>query len=324
MNYYATGLEKLRTKDYVEALKYFGLYLQNNPHDLYTVFNLILVNIRLGDFKSARKIYTDNYDLIKNAKRKTSNNHIILESSESNYLAALKLEYEVIEHDKSIFTLKELANINMNLGNFGVARKIYETMLLSKNERIKVQSLIYLVNFYIQIGDYEKATYYCSLVDLDIYTKYHPIGYFFSTKDALDAYLGVGKSNSYVTKVIKTHDEDLLINHIKEHFNLSDRYTNGCFMEDIDIPTLLKEVRELLPTINGSYNGHSLTYRYRLDKPIGYWKDELTNDLCIIKSSNDQIISMYPCHLSSDFDKEGWLTSEKLRLKRERGIKNEK
>ena len=161
-------------------------------------------------------------------------------------------------------------------------------------------------------------------MDLDIYTKYYPISHFFSTKDALDAYLGIGKSNSYVTKVIKTHDEDLLLNHIKEHCNQSNRYTNGCFMEDIDIPTLLKEVKELLPTINGSYNGHSLTYRYRLDKPIGYWKDELTNELCIIKSSNGQIISMYPCHLSDCFDKEGWLTSEKLKLKREKGIKNEK
>ena len=95
-------------------------------------------------------------------------------------------------------------------------------------------------------------------------------------------------------------------------------------MEGIDIPTLLKEARELISTLNGYYNGFSLTYRYHLDKPIGYWKDELTSDLCVIKHCSGQILSMYPCHLSSDFNKEGWLTSENLRLKRERGIKNEK
>ena len=212
----------------------------------------------------------------------------------------------------------------MELGNFEITRKIYETLMISDNERIKLQSIMYLVNFYMQMGDYEKARYYINSLDLDTYVKYYPKRKYNYTKNNLDALAGKVYSTYYVSNILKTHDEQELLDHINKHCNQEGRNTIGCFAKDINITGLLKEVREVIPTMNGSYDSDSIIYRYHFDNLVGYKGEEETNDLCIIKHCSGQIISMYPCYLSSDFNKEGWLTSEKLRLKRERGIKNEK
>ena len=324
MNYFTAGVEKYKSKDYIGSLEYFKLNLQERPYDINSLFYLIRANTRINNFKEARKIYADNFKLLDANKSNGINDLVTLELAETNYLAALDLIYKYLNQCQDLFTLKELARVNINLGNFTVARKIYETLILSDNERIKLQSFLYLMSFYMQIGDYEKAAYYCYSLDLDAYFKYYPKFNYFSFKSRLDAVLGKVYKDFYVPNILKTHDEELLINHIKEHCNPEDRNTIGCFKKDLDIPKLLTKVREILPLINGNFSDDSIIYYYRLDEPIGYRCGNETNDLCIVKHCSGQILSMYPCYLSDKFNEEGWLTSEKLRLKRERGMQNEK
>ncbi len=56
----------------------------------------------------------------------------------------------------------------------------------------------------------------------------------------------------------------------------------------------------------------------KMDRPIGYHNNELTNAICVETIlGTDVITSMYPILVSDEFDKEGNNTNEDLRRKRE-------
>ena len=61
-------------------------------------------------------------------------------------------------------------------------------------------------------------------------------------------------------------------------------------------------------------------YRFRLDTPIGYKGDEITNDLCVVTMiGTKDIITMYTVQLSSEFDEEGFAHDKSITLKRMQG-----
>ena len=68
MNNFLIGIEKYKSRDFISAIQYFELDLQRNPSNVYSIYNLIISYIRINDFKRARKVYLDNYELIENDK----------------------------------------------------------------------------------------------------------------------------------------------------------------------------------------------------------------------------------------------------------------
>ena len=72
--------------------------------------------------------------------------------------------------------------------------------------------------------------------------------------------------------------------------------------------------------MNGNHFELTDMYRFKLDTPIGYKGELITNDLCVVTIlGTKDIITMYPVSLSNEFDNEKFSTSEQLKLKRLQG-----
>ena len=63
-----------------------------------------------------------------------------------------------------------------------------------------------------------------------------------------------------------------------------------------------------------------LSYQICIDLLIGFKRNEITSDICVvIMIENKDINAMYPVSPSDEFDKEGLSTSKEFKLKRLQG-----
>lgn len=121
------------------------------------------------------------------------------------------------------------------------------------------------------------------------------------------------------TRLLDKSDAPLL-KHLSKHFDQTQKDNNGCFLESLDLKKLLQDAREKITTINGNHFEITDMYRFRLDEPIGFKHNELTNDLCVVTMIGTQdIVTMYPVLLSSEFDREGFSQDKAIALKRKQG-----
>ena len=93
-------------------------------------------------------------------------------------------------------------------------------------------------------------------------------------------------------------------------------YTRGGVTDKI-----LSEIREKINISNPTYTKGSLVFSLNLEDKIGYTEDKDLNGIGVITSiDRKKILTIYPIDFSSEFDKEGMIYSEELRLKRLKGV----
>lgn len=227
--------------------------------------------------------------------------------------------------DMQYKSLIALAKLYIQTGNYDVASKMYQTLQL--NPRFYIQSTIGLTCLSILEKRFYDAQQYMLKIDE---SKLNPsqtqhyrflnayIKYFLGQLKVSDNIYNPEKD--YAIYRLFDHSEETLLSHIEKHKNQSEKATNGCFFEYTDIRKLLLDAREIIENMNGNHFESSDMYRFKLDTPIGYKGELITSDLCVVTMiGTKDIITMYPVSLSDEFDKEGFSTSEQLKLKRLQG-----
>lgn len=270
------------------------------------------------------------YDLARNLleKEDINNNYSLLmtygllENSENNYDKSIEYFSECM-NDCSIQkqALLSLGKTYVQLGEFDIARKIFETVRL--DEHLFLQAMFELIYLNILKGDFYKAK---ELLD-ELYL--YPLNssfrkYYRKASLLIRYYLGELKNDanfsSYLQERLVNPDEEIIIEHLKKHCNQEDRYTYGCFFPDIDLEQLLDIAKNKIKNLNANYYSSSCYYRFSLDREIGFKGDKVTNDICVVTIlGTKEILSIYPVSLSKKFNQEGYQESEKLNLKRLKG-----
>ena len=222
-------------------------------------------------------------------------------------------------------SLLALAKLYVQTGDYDVAAKMYQTLQL--NPRFYVQSTIGLTCLSIFQKKFYDAQQYMMKIDESKLTP-KLMQHYKILNAYIKYFLGQLKVSDNIYNPIKDymiyrlfdHSEQTLLSHIEKHKNQSEKATNGCFFEDIDIKRLLLDAREIIEDMNGNHFEISDMYRFKLNRPIGYKGKLITSDLCVVTTiGTKDIVTMYPVSLSEKFDKEGFSTSEHLKLKRLQG-----
>ncbi len=322
-NAFFNGLKCWENKDYIKARYWFQNSYYDDNFKVESLAKLIQIEIREGKYAQAREILNNNQDINSPALKKT---YGLLENIENNFERSKKYYSEcMLTPDMQYKSLLALAKLNVQTGDYDIASSMYQTIQLNPNYHI--QATIGLVCLSILKKQFFDAQQYIMNIDE---AKLTPIisQHYRILKTYIKYCLGelkmpdstCSKDNGYMIYRIFNHNEKILLSHIERHKNQAQKATNGCFFKDINIKKLLLEAREIIENMNANHFEISDMYRFKLDRPIGYKGELITNDLCVVTMiGTKDIITMYPVSLSNEFDREGVSTSEKLKLKRLQG-----
>ncbi len=321
-NAYLLGNKYLNKYEYFKAKQCYIIASERPEFKEDSILKLILVDFKMGEYYEARKKLKTNLNI---NPQKTFQYFGQVENIENNFNESLKYYSKCLSiPEAQSKALLSIAKIYIQLGDYDVARKMLETMQL--DPPYFVQATFGLINLNILTGDFKQAH--------ELINKINPVNL---TSKLLDHYksslsyiryqLGMLTENdkktirnSYLTQRLCSSNDKILIQHIARHNDQSRRYAYGCFFEDTSVKTLLDIAREKIKSINANHFELSDMYRFKLPYPIGYKGDEIVNDLCVVTlTGTKDIATMYPVRLSPEFDKEGYSTSEELKLKRLRG-----
>jgi len=200
-------------------------------------------------------------------------------------------------------------------------RKIYETFLF--NERFRLKSIFEIVCLCILEGDYKYA--YKLLQDIDVSKlDYKGSSNYFTLLAYLKVLMGTFSKSDipdkhkdiYRLNLLMADDDQLLLDHITKHLYQGDSLESS-FFKYTDLKKILAEVREQLIKYNPVRDSFCDIYTVHLDSPVGFNGEIITSDVKVVTYLNsDCIITMYPVILSSEFNKEGFATSQELKVKR--------
>lgn len=311
-------------KNYVFARYYYGLSIESHKYREESLYKLIMIEIIDGNFVNARRML--NECLLNSAS--IVELYAFLEYIEKNFKESRKYyNYLIEEFDKKDFGLISIAKLNISMGDYDIAKSIL--LSVRENPQYYFKSTLELVYFNLLIHDYNEAMRLLEEIDsLNLSVgvgnhlkiiKYY-IKYFLGElkKSEIDLNL----KETYMVRRLFEGNEEMLLEHIRRHSDQIIKDTKGCFIEDIDLEKLLSLVRSKIEIINPNHFALTDMYRFKLDFPIGYKRENITNDICVSTiTGTNEIITMYPIMLSNDFDKEGYGTNEEIKIKKLRGIK---
>lgn len=313
---YYDGIQSFKNGDLLSAIKNFQILINNfSIYRENATLMLVKIYIKNGNYKKARELLgilpKDNcsyhYNLL----------YGLLENIENNYERSLDYYSNCLNSSKKqIMALLTISKIYIQMGDYEIARKMLLT--IQQDKIINLQATIGLICLDILLKKYNEA--YRLLLKIDrrkLTMKYEQ--HYHILKSYIEYMLGYENlvlKSKFINRLFSTDDENL-IEHLKLHTNKNDRYTKGCFFEKIDFVKLLSLVRDRISSLNPNHFEISDMYRFRLDEPIGYKGDELTNDICVTTMLNTKnIFTIYPVKLSSEFDVEGMSVSKDLIIKR--------
>ena len=318
MSYYSGG-EALKKgdsygfKSYNKAKYFYNLALQDKDYRLAATLRLIKLEINNGMFSNARE-YANS--LKENGEEEKATNLLgQLEANEHNYIEAL----DYFTRANSIIFL---ANTYVQLGEFYIARKMYETF--AKGDNCKNHVIFQIAFLDLIEGDYEHALKVLGNIDVtDIKDKY-----LCKKLYVLSMYL-LGKidqlepkkyADVHAYKSLVSSGDSVLFEHLNKHENKSYQY--GAYLYSGGVTDkILSEIREKINISNPTYTKGSLVFSLNLEDKIGYTEDKDLNGIGVITSiDRKKILTIYPIDFSSEFDKEGMIYSEELRLKRLKGV----
>lgn len=317
------GQEYWKKNNYINARYWFEKSYQDDNFRVESLFKLIQIEIKEGKYAKARQILNDNKNISSPLLKQA---YGLLENVENNFEQSKKYYSSCMTDPKMQHkSLQALAKLYIQTGDYAVAEKMYETLLVNNN--FTIQSKIGLICLHILEHDFIYAQKLLYEIDttkltpklmqhykiLDAYIKYF-LGQLKISDNRYD------HLRDYMIYRLFDHSEDTLLKHIEKHKNQSEKATNGCFFRYINTRELLLDVRDRIKDMNGNHFELSDMYRFRLDTPIGYKGDLVTSDICVVTMiGTKDIITMYPVSLSDEFDKEGLSTSQQLKLKRLQG-----
>lgn len=317
------GQECWKKNDYINARYWFEISYHNDHFKIESLSKLIQIEIKEGKYAKAREILNNHQDINSPILKQI---YGLLENIENNFEQSKKYYSECMHTpDMQYQSLLALAKLNVQTGDYDIASKMYQTLQL--NPKFYIQSTIGLICLNILEKNFDDAKQYIMKIDqskltpkltqhyriLNAYIKYF-LGQLKASDNKYDPI------RDYMIYRLFNHSEETLLFHIEKHRNQLEKMTNGCFFKYTDIKRLLLDAREKIENMNGNHFEVSDMYRFRLDTPIGYKGEFITNDLCVVTMiGTKDIITMYPVSLSDEFDKEGLSTSEQLKLKRLQG-----
>jgi len=249
-----------------------------------------------------------------------------IEHIEYNFLSALDY-YSKDLSSKSLpvtfqqTNLKFIANIYTQLGEFEIARRIYETFLYNSNS--KNIGLLELINLDIIQGDYTHGLNLLKKVeseyrsDIDTLRDYYLILMY--KLGRINEVREDKFKNSYTYKRLILNDNSELLEHIEKHCRFSN-LIEIVFNSKETINMILNSIPDLIKKINPVYSTGSKIYRLNLDYNIGEYNGDLVSGLGIV-TINNKVFTMYPLNLSSSFDREEMTHSEELNKKRTMGVR---
>lgn len=311
------GVKNFRKCNFVTAISYFEKSKNNPEYKEKSLYYLCLCYIKLGNYLLARQMlensqYFKGKDII----------YGLIENIEYNFEKSREYYAKCIsDPNDAQKALLGLAKLYVQMGEYDVAKKIYETLKLIPE--MKIQAIYGLSVIYIMMQEYEKSEAILKEIKKEKLTNKLQLHY-----DIIDLtikyYLGTleinkrAKDLNPVFALINPSDERVL-KHVKKHCNQSLKDSYGCFFSDIDLKSMISMAKQRIESMNPNHFEISDMYRFTLDFPIGYKGENITHDLCVATVIGQKnIITMYPVLLSDDFNKEGMATSDALKRKREK------
>ena len=126
--------------------------------------------------------------------------------------------------------------------------------------------------------------------------------------------------NDYFIERLLNDKEENLVKHIERH---KERRRDTYLKEDVDISKLIEVSKREIANKNPSVFREIFRYYLFLDEKVGYVGCEETSNIAVITiADTNQILTIYPVILSSEFDRNNNLSSKELKLKRERGFRD--
>lgn len=323
---YYQGCIHLENKNFIAAEQFFQMAKEDSKYHDVALSKLYETFEKMSDYSSARKHILENQNLAFIKEHMAS-----LDLYEYNFDSSKKWIYQgmnELDRKTQLHFLSLLALLMMQLGNFSVAEKMYESM--SSEEQWNISSNYSLIYLYLIQHNYEKAReLYCAL---DSQKEQIPVKYKHGQLGVVISYL-LGELNSSMINIKNNHNyvlnlllhngeerEKILINHIKRH-NVNAN-PSQYFFDSLDFQDVLSEVRDKMKEYNENYAAICSFYKLRLDHPIGICRGKETCDISVsVIAGTDEIITAYPMRISSEYDKEGYATNEKLKVKRMQGVR---
>jgi len=303
-------------KEYIKAKYWYNISIESEEYYELSLIKLIQIAIKDCNYLEARKLLnksTSNNVRLKSVKG-------LLETVENNIIESRKYYSQCMDdYDTQYDSLYKIAKTYVQTGDNMIARKMFETLQLNNN--FYIQATFNLIYLEILEENYEKAYLMLKTIKLDnllpLFAKnYRVINHYLSLK--LNLSIDLEQDMDYITSILYKRDEQHLLEHINRHtIRKNDSYKEGYFFKYIDLKKLLNVVRYKIYDMNANHFDFADTYRIRLDDPIGFKDEQLTNDICVttIIGTKD-IITIYPIKLSDEFDKEGFSYDKKISLKR--------
>lgn len=307
--------------DYAGARYWYEIAFNSPEYRDKSLARLIQLNFREGKYSEARSILNENLD---NSSYYFKFLYGLLENIENNFEASKKWYSEcMIDPQMQNKALLSLTKLYVQTADYEIAEKMFET--LQYNQVFYIQATYGLICMYILTKEYDKAYNLLMSIDKNKLTSKLLIHYR-SLYTNLLYFLGRLKNINdpdivkYSAQLLLNNSDSLVLSHISKHLNQDQKMSSGCFFEDINLQKLLDDVKKQIAIMNPNHFELSDMYRFRLDTPIGFKGNEITNDICVTTSiGSKRIVTMFPVLLSNEFDKEGMSTSSELLLKRSRG-----
>ncbi len=285
--------------------------------------NLVRINLKEGKYDQARELL-EKFQSSSSRPNALANLQQFLELHEYNFHCAKKYaEIAVEEGNMQMENMLSLARCYLQLGEYDLAEKFYETLCF--NENFHFTATIELVYLYMLEEDYQRAyRMYEKIKENSEMTPYHHYVTEATLLSKLKNYnritYGIDKDTSYtLNRLFKQEDKDL-VEHIEKHKNKEEKMTNGCFYANLDLANLISIARSKIERMNPIHNNTSEFYKVRLDFPIGFKERTITSDICVVTLlGTKNILTIYPIALSSQFNQEDLLYDENLKQKRLKG-----
>lgn len=287
-----------------------------------------IVNYIQKDLKNSKYVKLRNFT----EQAKESNLEIellkaLLENIEMNYSKSEQIYSSCLEKyaDKEK-TLYYLASLQIQKGEYEIARAIYET--LAFDSKYYVKATYGIVYTFIYERDFKTAYDYLNKINTnalnDKQIHDHKNIYMYIQKELgiLKNIKSLDKHDDYFIYQHIFNSDKTLENHIKSHCNQLDKYSTSCFYKEIDLKKLIADAKREIEDINPNKYEISDVYRMKLDNSIGYSEGISTKDLAVVTiAGTKNIITMYPIQLSEHFDSENLLHDKTLKAKRVKGIR---
>ena len=318
-NAFNKGYNYFLSHNYEKALKYLLIAKNDNDNKDEILFMLSVIQMNFNNFVEARNLLEGNYDIL---YKKFTDLYATLELIEYNYNKSLEIITDSFSRDnKYPKKLMLLGEVYMQLGEYDIARKVYETLVLKTD--YKTQATLRLIYLNILEKNYSYAEkLFLSLnqveVQKDLYERLRDVILYFNSK--LTKKYKASKNHAYyVSRLLGDDDKDLIV-HIKRHVGKENSRYGSYFFHDINLEKLIFMIRNRIPELNPRYENSSCDYKITFPNKVGYASNKTTNSIKVVTAiGTNRIITMYPILLSDKFNQEGALENKILMLKRKRG-----